>query len=109
MKLASKQFPNQTLTSSVGSASNSTGLKLMDDCYAIACLASGLTNTVTVQVEESDTGTNWTNLYSAGVLVNLQASGCIVIGPVPFRQIRFNSAATEGAVRTIRTIGQIVV
>ena len=99
MAFATALFPNMVITTSSSATSGAQGG--LDDAYGISLISpAALTGTVTIQVEQTDTGTNFVNLQSGGVDVTIAANKGIVITPFPFRQIRLISGSTEAATRT---------
>lgn len=95
MPLIVRGLPSMTLTAD--STSNAVGL--IDDAWGltIAAPASLTASQVTVKVELTTTGTSFVTLQSGGTDVTLTAGTATVISPVPFRQIRISSTATETA------------
>ena len=78
-------------------ASNPVGA--IDDAWGLTVVSppSLTASQVSVQVELTDTGTNFVTLQSGGVDVTLTANKATVISPVPFRQIQISSTASETA------------
>ena len=104
-----KDFPNQTVSTS-GPNAASSGISLLDDCTAYAIFAPATTTTgLIVQVEPSATGTSWVDLKSAAVNVIVPTSGCTIINPGGFRQLRVITTSTEASPRTINITGQLSV
>lgn len=104
-----KDFPNQTISTS-GPSAASSGIALLDDVTGYAIFAPALTTTaLIVQVEPSATGTSWVDLKSAGANVTVPTSGCTIINPGGFRQLRVITTSTEAAPRTITVAGQFAV
>ncbi len=102
MAIATVASPALTIQSGTTS---SNALVNLDDAIALAIFAStALTGTVTVQVEPTSTGSAWSNLQSGGVDVTIAATKAIVLNPMPFKQLRLLSNASEGATRTFSVL-----
>ena len=76
-------------------ASNPVGA--IDDAWGLTVVSppSLTASQVSVQVELTDTGTNFVTLQSGGTDVVLVANKATVISPVPFRQIKIVSTTAE--------------
>ena len=102
-----KDFPTQTVSTS-GANAASSGVKLLDDCLSYAIFAPATTTTgLIVQVEPTDTGTSWVDLKSGGNTVIVPTSGCAIINPGGFRQLRLLTTAAEAASRSVPITGQM--
>jgi hypothetical protein len=94
--------------STASTTSNAIGI--LDDSWGLTLYSpSALTGTITVQVEPTDTGTNFVDLQSGGVDVTLPAGKATVINPIPFRQLRLITGTTEAAARTFTVTKSILV
>lgn len=94
MPLVVRSLPNMVMTA----ATTSNPVGTLDDAWGLTIVSPTITaSQVTVQVELTDTGTNFVTLQSGGVDVTLTANKATVISPVPFRQIQISSTATETA------------
>lgn len=104
-----KDFPVQTISTS-GPSAASAGIMLLDDCTAYGIFAPTLTTSaLIVQVEPSATGANWVDLKSAGSNVLVPTTGCTIINPGGFRQLRVVTTATEISARLVSVTGQFSV
>ena len=96
MPLIVTGLPNAKIASG-GTTSNAVGL--IDDAWGLTVYSPGTitsTSGAQVQVEPTDTGTNFVILQSGGIDVFVPQARATVISPVPFRQIRFVSSQAEG-------------
>lgn len=101
--LPSLVIPNGTSTS------NALGQILEDSWGLTIYTPAALTGTISVEVEPTDTGTNFVTLQSGGTDVTLPAGKATVINPIPFRQIRVTSNAAEGAARTFTLTKSVLI
>ena len=99
MALSIASLPSLVVTTS--GSSNAVGL--IDDAYGITLyVTTTFTSTsVTVQVEPTDTGTNFVILQSGGSNVVITSGTATVISPVPFRQIRLATNTNEATEKTV--------
>ena len=94
MALAVVNMPSMTITGG-GTTSNAVGL--IDDSWGLTIYSPAtITNTITVEVEPTSTGTNFVTLQSGGTDVTIPAGKATVLNPIPFRQIRVKAAGAEG-------------
>ena len=106
MAYQSKAFPDQIVSTS-GADAASAGIRLFDDCESIVLFAPTTTSTwLIVQVEPTSTGTSWVDLKSGVTTVIVPSTGCVVISPGGFLQLRVLTTATEAASRTVTVRGQ---
>lgn len=99
MPLALRGMPDMTVANG---GTTSGVIRQFDDSWAITVYSPAtLTSTsVTIDVEPTDTGTNFVTLQSGGSDVVIVAGKATVISPVPFMQMRVVCGAAEGAART---------
>ncbi len=89
-------------------ASNALGL--IDDSWGLTVYSpADLTGIIKVEVEPTDTGSNWVTLQSGAVDVALPAGKATVFNPIPFRQIRVVSDQAEVPARTFTVTKAILV
>jgi hypothetical protein len=82
-----------TVSNPVGTLDDAWGLTIQSPTFTASA--------VSVQVELTDTGTNFVTLQSGGADVLLPPSRATVISPVPFRQIKILSSNSETATFTL--------
>lgn len=101
-----------TVTFSSG-ATNSPSWKNVDDADVLVmyCLAS--TSALTVNVEQSDTGTNFLPLLqdgsTGGTPVTVSSSGAVTLTAIAFRQLRFSSTGAVNSGTSVNGSRQIFV
>ena len=108
MPLTVVGLPNLVIPSS--QASNAVGL--LDDAWGLTIYApAAITSTsgVAVQIEPTETGTNFLTLQSGGADVYVVQGRATVISPVPFKQIRMLSSVTEATDRIFTLTKAILV
>ena len=101
---------HQSLTIPSG-GSTSNAIVDFDDAWGLT-IYSPVTVTASqcyVQVEPSSSGTTFVTLQSGGSDVFMEAAKALVISPVPFKQMRITSSATEGQTDVFRVTRTIAV
>jgi hypothetical protein len=107
MAMHTMGHPNMIIAS--GSSVSNT-IKDFDDAYGLTVYSPGtLTDTITVEVEPSSSGTSFVTLQSGGIDVTLPALKATVLNPVPFKQMRVRSCSLEGQSDTFRVNKVILV
>ena len=85
----------------VSGSSNGNAVASIDDAFAITIFSpSALTNTITVDVEPSTTGSSFVTLQSGGSDVAIPAGKATLLSPSGFRQLRLVASGSEAASRT---------
>jgi hypothetical protein len=90
------------------SSTHSNAIKNFWDCTALTLFftSSGVYN---IFVENTDTGTNFLQLYSADVAVKTTGPGAMVISPAPFRQLKVQqSTASTGTAIPVTAVYSIM-
>jgi len=101
---------HQSMTISSGTSTSGV-IVAFDDAWGLT-IYSPATMTASqafVEVEPTSTGTTFVTLQSGGVDVTLPAGKATVISPVPFKQMRVTSTATEAQADEFRVSRTIVV
>lgn len=90
--------------------STSNAIVDFDDAWGLAIYSpAALTNTCTVEVEPSSSGTNFVVLQSGGTDVTLPAGKATIFSPSPWKQMRVTSGGAEGADRVFAVTRQILI
>lgn len=107
MPLALRGMPSMT----VSAAGTTSGvIRQFDDSWALTiyCPTTLTSTSVLIEVEPTDTGTNFATLQSGGSDVVMTAGKATVISPVPFMQMRVVCGSAEGSDRTFRVTKTIL-
>ena len=107
MPLTVAKLPSLVVTTS--GVSNAVGI--LDDAYGLTLyVTTTFTSTaVSVEVEPTDTGTNFVTLQSGGSNVVISSGTATVISPVPFRQLRLATNTNEDSAKTVLLTKAILV
>jgi hypothetical protein len=98
-----------TVSTSGGTTSNAIGA--LDDADNIGLVFQTSGGTVTLQVELTDTGTNYQPLLitSTGTAMTLSSNGVTTITEIAFRQMRLSLSSAPGGPVTVNVAKQILV